>query len=135
MSGGREEACLQQKRRRPPPNPRTGGPRGKRALSRWKGGPGRALLVVKGMDQTRKGWTHADEGHLLKFGASFRLAPALVFSTRMKAFCGSSGARSAGSRLFRVDGLLTAKLRCALQWRHKGGGQRDGPPRVTPSRG
>jgi len=41
--------------RRPPPNPLTGGPRGKRALSRCKGpkgGPEKALLAVKG----RVGW-------------------------------------------------------------------------------
>ena len=35
-----------------------------------------------------------------------------VFSACMKAFCDSSGARSAGGRLFQVVGPLTAKLRC-----------------------
>jgi len=33
-----------------------------------------------------------------------------VFSARVKAFCNSSGARSAGGRLFQVVGPLTAKL-------------------------
>jgi len=37
-----------------------------------------------------------------------------VFSARVKVFYGSSGARSAGGRLFQVVGPLMAKLRCSI---------------------
>ena len=40
-----------------------------------------------------------------------------VFSARVKAFCDSSGARSAGGRLFQVVGPLTVKLHCSTTYR------------------
>ena len=43
-----------------------------------------------------------------------------VYSARVKAFCDSTGARSAGGRLFKVVGPLTAKLRCPTAVRTRG---------------
>ena len=43
-----------------------------------------------------------------------------VFSAGMKAYCDSSGARSAGGRQFQMVGALTANLRCHAAVRTRG---------------
>jgi len=50
-----------------------------------------------------------------------------IFSARLKALSNRSGDHSAGGRRFHVAGPLTAKLRCPVAVRARGGQDRSGP--------